>query len=124
MAERTTTRILQWLGTHCAAHRFRAATRQRDQLLRKLGCLSGAAARHRLPCGAWKAHGEVAYRRFKWDPTQLPVNARVLCRQLMLLESSLSRLARQFGAGPNPALPRPASPYSLTFRAGGIAEGR
>ncbi|HEY7676800.1 MAG TPA: hypothetical protein VIG69_06995 [Candidatus Methylomirabilis sp.] len=99
MAERMGYGLIRWLGKRCAAHRLRAGSRQRDQLLRRLGQASGAAAGHRLPSGAWKAHGEAAYRRFKWDPAQVPAEVRVRCRQLLALEARLSTLARQLGAG-------------------------
>ena len=123
MAERTGHRILRWLMTRCAARRLRAGSRQRHQLLRRVGCLSGAAAGHRLPSGVWRVHGEAAYRRFKWDPAQVPAAARALCRQLLALEAHLSRLARQLGAGPAPAPGRPptAPTYAHALRAGGAS---
>lgn len=110
MAERTANRIFQWLGRRCAAYRFRAGGQQRERLLRKVGCAMGAAAGHRLPCGAWKAHGEVAYRRFKWEPAGVPVEIRPLCRRLEVLEIYLSRLARRFAseAAATPPRPQPA----------------
>ena len=72
MAERMGYGILRWLERRCAARGLRAGSRQRDQLLRRVGRASGAAPGHRLPSGTWRAHGEVAYRRFKWDPAQVP----------------------------------------------------
>ncbi len=118
MAERTGNRILQWLGKRCAARRLRAGSRSREELLRRLGWACGVAAGHRLASGAWRAHGEAAYRRFKWDPAQVPADARVLCRQLMMLETHLSRLARQLGSGPHaaPASRRPVPPSAPILR--------
>jgi hypothetical protein len=112
MADQMGHGILRWLGMRRAAHRLRAGSRHRDQLLRRVGRASGVAAGHRLPSGTWKAHGEAAYRRFKWDPAQVPADARILCRQLLALEARLSTLARQLGAGAEMTLARrqPAPP--------------
>ena len=123
MAERTGNRILRWLETRCAAHQLLAGSRQRQQLLRRVGCLSGAGAGHRLLSGAWRGHGEAAYRRFKWDPAQVPAGARALCQHLLALEARLSRLARQLGAGldPAPARPQTAPTYAHALRAGGAS---
>ena len=114
-------RILRWLETRRAAHRLRAGSRHRDQLLRRLGRASGAAAGHRLPSAAWKAHGEAAYRRFKWDPDQVAAEARVFCRQLLALEARISTLARRLGAGAEMASPRhqPPPASAPSWRAGG-----
>ena len=121
MAGRTVNRFLRWLETRCAGRHLRAGSRRREQLLRRVGCLSGAGAGHRLPSGAWRAHGEAAYRRFKWDPAQVPADARALCARLVTLEARLSALARQLGAGADrtPTRHRTASAYAPALRAGG-----
>ncbi len=121
MARGTGYRMLRWLETRCAARHLRVGSRRRQQLLRKVGCLSVAAAGHRLHSGAWRAHGEAAYRRFKWDPAQVPADARTLCAQLVALEARLSALARQLGAGADrtPTRHPPASAGGPALRAGG-----
>lgn len=123
MEERTMNRIWRWLGTRCAARRLSAGSRQREQLLRRVGWASVVAAGHRLPSAAWKAHGEAAYRRFKVDPDQVSAGARVLCRQLLMLEARLSSLARQLGAAPHraPGSNRPAPPSARALTVGGTA---
>jgi len=121
MVERMAQGILRWLEIRCAARRLRAGSRLREQLLRRVGRASGAAAGHRLPSGTWKAHGEAAYRRFKWDPAQVPANARALCRQLLALEAHLSTRARQLRAGADITSARQKPPFGHppALRAGG-----
>lgn len=123
MAGRTANRILQWLETRCAARQLRAGSRRREQLLRRVGRASLVACGHRLPSGGWKAHGEAAYRRFKWEQAEVPAAVQVLCRQLVLLEASLSRLARQLGSRPRAASASPhlAPPSRPAFFADGMA---
>ena len=118
MADQTRRGILDWLERRRAAHRLRTGSRHRDQLLRRLGRSSAAATGHRLPSGAWKAHGEAAYRRFKWDPAQVAADARVFCRQLLVLEARISSLARRLGAGAEMTLAR-HRPASASARSGG-----
>lgn len=112
-------RVVGWMGSRCAGRRLRAGSRNRDQLLRRIGKTSGAA---RLPASVWRAHGEAAYRRFKWDPEDVAPEARVLCGRLMLLEEYLSQLVRGFGPAPGGgAAPRPPL---AAVHAGGPRQGR
>ncbi len=115
--------LRQWVARRCAGRRLRSGTRQRAQLLQRVGRTGAAAVGYRLPSCTWRAHGEATYRRFKWDPASVPTEVRALCRRLQALEAHLSALARQMGAVSQPAgAPRriPPSP-AATWRIAGTA---
>ncbi len=100
MVGRIASTIVEWVGSHCRARRLLEGGRQRERLVRKIGKAGEAAVGRRLPSALWKRHGETIYRQFKWDPAQVPAEAQVLCRQLLMLEDHLSRLARRLGPAP------------------------
>ncbi len=115
--------IVTWVGARCRARRLLAGGPQRERLVEKIAKSAGDVAGHRLPPAFWKRQGEAVYRLFKLDPTQVPSAARVLCRQLLMLETNLSALARQLGPSPAaaPALGRQAR---LEPFGGGAKTGR
>jgi hypothetical protein len=103
--------IVAWVGARCRARRLLAGGRRHECLVEKIGRCAGAAAGHRLPPALWKRQGEALYRLFKLDPGQVPAAARVLCRQLLMLEAHLSELARHLG----PSLGPPPVPTPRVF---------
>ena len=115
--------IVAWVGGRCRGRRLLAGGRQRERLVQKLGRSAGNLTGHRLPSALWKRQGEALFRMFKLDPSQVPATARVLCRQLLMLEAHLSDLARHLGPslGPPPVFARRAP---LASFAGGVASGQ
>jgi len=122
MRTRGMARVLRWIEVRCAGRRLRSGSRRREHLLRRLGRLGEAGARHRMDAAGLRRQGEAVCRRFKWDQAAVPAEARALCRQVAQLEDRLSHLARAIGsAAPRAARGRPAGAPRPRAEQAGVA---